>query len=354
MKINTKLTNSKHPISQGIVKIKEAYVKTNSMPLNGSRKHSTASSLDLGDEDSSLLSTDKSKKKLKGKSTSEREGLLKKQKSITIFTKSGMKNPKIIQSGGINLNPDLLDTISVLRIKDKVNIDLDFEIVQSLQVGHGGWTDEMFECLGNTGVITAVDGDKDFEVTYPSGKKWTFNPAVLTLAEPGGTGVATETAVGQSEVSSRADDDEQAQVSLSISSVDLDSTRKQSLNNINDVATHTSESNGKQAPDTHIINQNRSLAGQTKSLLIEVCNNNLNIPKFQLASNFLSTSCENIMTTVTSTISLESTSKKDNNSFVVNELVEICSDIERMRILQKGHGEWTEAMRPVRDNSRLF
>ena len=32
-----------------------------------------------------------------------------------------------------------------LKINDKVNIDLDFEIVQSLQVGHGGWCDAMFE-----------------------------------------------------------------------------------------------------------------------------------------------------------------------------------------------------------------
>ena len=28
---------------------------------------------------------------------------------------------------------------------DQVNVDLDLEIVQSLQHGHGGWTDGMFE-----------------------------------------------------------------------------------------------------------------------------------------------------------------------------------------------------------------
>ena len=37
--------------------------------------------------------------------------------------------------------------------------------------------------MGNTGVITGIDKDNDFEVTYPSGNKWTFNPAVLTLVE---------------------------------------------------------------------------------------------------------------------------------------------------------------------------
>ena len=32
-----------------------------------------------------------------------------------------------------------------LQIGDQVNVDLDLEIVQSLQHGHGGWTDGMFE-----------------------------------------------------------------------------------------------------------------------------------------------------------------------------------------------------------------
>lgn len=37
--------------------------------------------------------------------------------------------------------------------------------------------------MGNTGLITGIDKDNDFEVTYPSGNKWTFNPAVLTLVD---------------------------------------------------------------------------------------------------------------------------------------------------------------------------
>ena len=32
-----------------------------------------------------------------------------------------------------------------LAIGDQVNVDLELEIVQSLQHGHGGWTDGMFE-----------------------------------------------------------------------------------------------------------------------------------------------------------------------------------------------------------------
>ena len=32
-----------------------------------------------------------------------------------------------------------------LKVNDRVNIDLSFEIVQSLQIGHGGWCEAMFE-----------------------------------------------------------------------------------------------------------------------------------------------------------------------------------------------------------------
>uniref|UniRef100_A0A146LRU8 RING-type E3 ubiquitin transferase n=1 Tax=Lygus hesperus TaxID=30085 RepID=A0A146LRU8_LYGHE len=67
-----------------------------------------------------------------------------------------------------------------LQIGDQVKVDLELEIVQSLQVGHGGWTDGMFECLGTTGVIVSIDEDHDIVVSYPSGNRWTFNPAVLT------------------------------------------------------------------------------------------------------------------------------------------------------------------------------
>lgn len=35
-----------------------------------------------------------------------------------------------------------------LAIGDQVNVDLELEIVQSLQHGHGGWTDGMFEVRG--------------------------------------------------------------------------------------------------------------------------------------------------------------------------------------------------------------
>lgn len=43
-----------------------------------------------------------------------------------------------------------------LQINDQVNVDLELEIVQSLQHGHGGWTDGMFECLGTTGTVVGM------------------------------------------------------------------------------------------------------------------------------------------------------------------------------------------------------
>lgn len=63
-------------------------------------------------------------------------------------------NTKIDSKNGFNTwskkrltNDNLknLLTLSQFNLNDRVNIDLDFEIVQSLQVGHGGWCEAMFE-----------------------------------------------------------------------------------------------------------------------------------------------------------------------------------------------------------------
>lgn len=35
------------------------------------------------------------------------------------------------------------------------------------------------------------------------------------------------------------------------------------------------------------------------------------------------------------------------STFAVGDLVQICSDLERTKILQRGHGEWAEAMSPT-------
>ncbi|XP_012870275.1 PREDICTED: E3 ubiquitin-protein ligase MIB1 [Dipodomys ordii] len=83
-----------------------------------------------------------------------------------------------------------------LQIGDLVNIDLDLEIVQSLQHGHGGWTDGMFETLTTTGTVCGIDEDHDIVVQYPSGNRWTFNPAVLTKANIVRSGDAVQGAEG--------------------------------------------------------------------------------------------------------------------------------------------------------------
>ena len=40
--------------------------------------------------------------------------------------------------------------------------------------------------------------------------------------------------------------------------------------------------------------------------------------------------------------------------FAVGDLVQICSDVERIKMLQRGHGEWAEAMLPVSHFNTMF
>ena len=67
-----------------------------------------------------------------------------------------------------------VDNNSLFRKKLRTVLYLPF------QHGHGGWTDGMFECLGQTGTVVGIDEDHDIVVSYASGNRWTFNPAVLT------------------------------------------------------------------------------------------------------------------------------------------------------------------------------
>lgn len=38
---------------------------------------------------------------------------------------------------------------------------------------------------------------------------------------------------------------------------------------------------------------------------------------------------------------------ENQQQFAVGDVVQICSDLDRIKILQRGHGEWAEAMTPV-------
>ncbi|CAF0984861.1 unnamed protein product [Adineta steineri] len=132
------------------------------------------------------------------------------------------------------------------QVGDYVNIDLELEIVQSLQHGHGGWTDNMFECLGATGIVQSLDEDYDIVVVYPSGNRWTLNPALLTR-------------------------------------VDLTSEQK------------------------------------------------LALQRQQTTANMARTTAAAV----------------PHQALKVNDMVQICSDLEKMKIYQRGHGEWAEAMVPA-------
>lgn len=71
--------------------------------------------------------------------------------------------------------------LKTFSIGDVVTVLLAPAIVQSLQHGHGGWTDAMSECLGAEGRVVGIDEDSDILVEYSNSKnKWTFNQAVLT------------------------------------------------------------------------------------------------------------------------------------------------------------------------------
>uniref|UniRef100_A0A914X811 RING-type E3 ubiquitin transferase n=1 Tax=Plectus sambesii TaxID=2011161 RepID=A0A914X811_9BILA len=158
------------------------------------------------------------------------------------------------------------------KVGDSVNINLELEVVQTLQQGHGGWTDGMFECLGATGVVAAIDEDHDVVVTYSSGNRWTFNPAVLTrvvLSTTNETGVSRNT-VG--------------------------------------------DSTGDRPVAVAAVAAAASVIAQSASAETRVAS----------SSNQVRTRCI--------------------SGFAVGDLVQICGDLERMKVLQRGHGEWADAM----------
>ncbi|XP_053689884.1 E3 ubiquitin-protein ligase mind-bomb isoform X2 [Sabethes cyaneus] len=106
----------------------------------------------------------------------------------------GMADLKVVNdSKGTNVYRDHLPVLGEygpgrgphsFQIGDQVTVDLEIEIVQSLQHGHGGWTDGMYECMNTTGTVVGIDEDHDIVVAYPSSHRWTFNPTVLTIVSP--------------------------------------------------------------------------------------------------------------------------------------------------------------------------
>ena len=61
------------------------------------------------------------------------------------FSKIQLNSSSSLNKSNMMHNTSSSVASNKLKINDKVNIDLDFEIVQTLQVGHGGWCEAMFE-----------------------------------------------------------------------------------------------------------------------------------------------------------------------------------------------------------------
>ncbi|KAJ8321090.1 hypothetical protein KUTeg_002677 [Tegillarca granosa] len=68
-------------------------------------------------------------------------------------------------------NPEMNQ--SILKIGDKVCVDIPEKALKEVQKGHGGWSLRMTECIGNVGIVKGFQGDDTVEVEYGS-DKWQF------------------------------------------------------------------------------------------------------------------------------------------------------------------------------------
>jgi hypothetical protein len=171
----------------------------------------------------------------------------------------------------------------------------------------------MFECLGATGSITAIDNDFDFEVTYPSGNKWTFNPAVLTAIQTNSENSNNE--------------------GLNAKSADLNNETKPLGSTIN---------NDLNVNLNNLHEPLNSLSTRSSSPLFTSNNNNHNTKNHDQDDRSLHSNTPDSCNTKTKNTNID----KNNsvNQLNENDLVEIISDVERLKELQRGHGEWTDSM----------
>jgi hypothetical protein len=206
---------------------------------------------------------------------------------------------------------------------DSVTIDLELDVVQGFQNGHGGWTDNMLECLSIAGTVVAVDEDHDVLVTYPSGNRWTFNPNVLTKVGASGHGLSRH----------------------NVNNVNLALTAAGGLVSLGSAGNGT---------NLNLLDTSESMMAGAACSLDTTPNNAahltgngvLDVPAAptSLAAAFAASSNVGHMS---SSISASPIASGHSNHFAIGDLVQICYDIERIKHLQKGHGEWAEAMRPT-------
>ena len=195
-------------------------------------------------------------------------------------------------------------TAHLFRVNDLVNVDLDLEIVQTLQQGHGGWSDSMLECLGTTGTVYGIDEDHDVVVSYPSGCKWTFNPAVLTKV-----GVATTLLLPTPATAAAA-----------------------------------MSASGAMAASSSLNTASTSAAANGSSADAAASRNMFNDESIGFASGGAAACGSLTPTFLNPTTNMELAAA---HTFAIGDLVQICSDVERIQKLQKGHGEWAQAMLPT-------
>lgn len=186
--------------------------------------------------------------------------------------------------------------INYFQTGDLVTIDLDMEIVKSLQEDHGSWTDDMLECFTLTGKVVNKTENNDVIVAYTSGKQWTFNPAVLTKFS-------------------------------NTQNLNLDSN----YDNVHSILNSTN--------DTGSVSLNDPFDQPSTSGLMNSSTTFLNINSIPNNSQHLNSNNElSNQTSVNQSLSQQSNAQE----FAVGDLVRISSNLERIKRLQQHHGEWSE------------
>lgn len=75
-------------------------------------------------------------------------------------------------------NIQVLQGAPKVEVGDTVVINLEKDIVQMMQVGHGGWCSDMKTYLGKKGKVKEIDSDGDVKIKFQHGS-YTYNPNVV-------------------------------------------------------------------------------------------------------------------------------------------------------------------------------
>lgn len=59
-----------------------------------------------------------------------------------------------------------------------------------------------------------------------------------------------------------------------------------------------------------------------------------------------------VLTKIATPSNIEGFNETPQQQFAVGDVVQICSDLERIKMLQRGHGEWADGMAPVSNHQK--